>query len=250
VLRRVLHPGALLLVIGAVFVVGAVPHLIAGILQIGGDPVAARIERNRPTPPDALDTMIASRRAALAWYGIPQYHDQIAFAEVRNYLRLDTLPVKPVDAASNARRRAIAEFRAARAALPAETYAWEQLALMELLDSGANERTARYLRLSVAAGPQEPNLVVQRIAIAMMAWNVLDAPTKLLFRRQIEYAAAYRTRELADLSLRFGAGAFVKAMLGGRPDLRARFEEMYFEPEEGSPLFRESAPAQGAGGRS
>lgn len=226
----------------------AIPHLVAGIVQLGGDPAEAAIERNLPTTPDAVDNDVDSRYAALAWYDIPQYHDQIGFAEVRNYLRLDTLPTKPVDTESHAQQTAIDEFRRGLAAQPAGPYAWQQLALMDVLRSGPSARVAQYLRMSVESGPEEPNVVVERLAVAMMTWNKLDLTTKLMFIHQFENAAAYRTRELADLALRFGIGDFVRSILAGRPDLQARFAEMYFEPEEGSPLFRAAPPPTAAAG--
>jgi hypothetical protein len=234
--------GALVALLGLALAVGAAPRLVAGLVQIGGDPGVAAIERNLPTQPDLLDAAIASRQAALGWYAAPQYHDQIGFAAVRSVLRLAALSVKAPDAEKRARRLAIASFRQGLAGQPAEPYAWQQLALMDLMESGPSRRVGRFLNLSVRAGPQEPNLVVQRIAVAMMAWTYLDLETRLMFAGQIHGAAAYLTRSLADMALRFGTGDFVKTVLADRPDLKAKFEEMYFEPEEGSPLFREPAP--------
>jgi hypothetical protein len=234
--------GTTIALVGIAMAFLAVPHFVAGLIQIGGDPTAAAIERSLPTTPDGLDADIESREAALGWYNIPQYHDQIGFAEVRNYLRLDTLPAKPVDAEKAAQQKAIDEFTYALALQPADPYAWQQLALTDVMLSGPSARVARYLRMSIETGPEEPNLVVERLAVAMTNWAKLDFLTRAMFIRQVENAAAYRTRELADLALRFGAGDFVKSILASRPDLQARFAEMYFEPEEGSPLFRVAAP--------
>lgn len=234
--------GITIALLGVAMAIVAIPHLAAGLAQIGGDPTEAAIERNLPTTPDGLDAEIASREAALGWYNIPQYHAQIGFAEVRNYIRLETLPTKPAEAEKAAQQKAIDEFTRALALQPADPYAWQQLAITDVLMSGASERVARELRMSIETGPEEPNLVVERLAVAMMNWAKLDFLTRTMFVRQVENAAAYRTRELADLALRFGVGDFVKAILASRPDLQARFAEMYFEPEEGSPLFRVPDP--------
>jgi hypothetical protein len=239
--------GAVLGVVGLVLVVAAAPHLVAGIVQIGGDPAVAAIERNLPTSPDMLDAAIDSRRAALSWYDAPGYHDQIAFAAVRSWMRLNALLVKAPQAERQSRQLAIDEFRQGLAQEPAEPYAWHQLALVDLMTSGPSARTSQLLKLSIRSGPNEPGIVVQRIAVAMMAWTNLDLEARLMFASQVEAAAAYRTRELADIALRFGTGDFIMALLAGRPDLKARFVEMYFEPEEGSPLFNDvAAPDSGS----
>jgi hypothetical protein len=238
--------GGTIALVGAVMTFLAVPHFAAGLIQIGGDPTASAIERNLPTTPDGLDTEIESRDAAIGWYDTPQYHTQIGYAEVRNYFRLDTLPTKPLDAEKAAQQKAIDQFRRGLSLQPADPYAWHQLALMDVLQSGPSARVAGYLRMSVETGPDEPNLVVERLAAAMMAWSKLDLPTRMIFIRQFEDAAAYRTRQLADLALRFGVGDFVRSILTARPDLKARFNEMYFEPEEGSPLFRVPNPPAAA----
>lgn len=234
--------GAIIVLLGAAMAFFAVPHFVAGLIQIGGDPTEAAIERNLPATPDGIDADIQSREAAIGWYDIPQYHAQIAFAEVRNYLRLDTLPTKPVATEQVAEQKAIDEFTRALALQPADPYVWEQLAFTDGFKSGPSDRVTRDLKMSVMTGPEEPNLVVQRLGVAMTNWTKLDLVTKMLFVRQFENAAAYRTRELADLALFFGVGDFVKKILSSRPDLQARFTEMYFEPEEGSPLFRVPDP--------
>jgi hypothetical protein len=239
--------GAVLGVVGLALVIATAPHLVAGIVQIGGDPAVAAIERNLPTSPDMLDAAIDSRRAALSWYDTPAYHDQIGFAAVRSWIRLNALLVKAPEAERQSRQLAIDEFRQGLTKEPAEPYAWHQLALVDLMTSGPSQRTSQLLKLSVRSGPNEPGIMVQRIVVAMMAWTNLDLETRQLFMSQVEAAAAYRTRELADVALRFGTGDFIMALLAGRPDLKARFMEMYFEPEEGSPLFGDmAAPNSGS----
>jgi hypothetical protein len=238
--------GAVVGLVGLGLVAVATPHLIAGIVQIGGDPAVAAIERNLPASPDMLDAAIGSRRTAMGWYDTPLYHDQIGSAAMRSWIRLNTLLVKAPQAEKQSRQLAIDEFRQGLAQQPADPYAWYQLALADLQESGVSPRTSQLLKMSVRSGPNEPGIVVPRFVLAMIAWPQLDLEARVMFVGQVEAAAAYRTRELADMSLRFGVGDFIMALLAGRPDLKTRFREMNFEPEEGSPFLRDGGDASAA----
>jgi hypothetical protein len=218
-------------------VAGAAPRLVAGIVQIAGDPGATRIERNLPAGPDQLDATIESRRAASAWHASPQFAFDIGSAALRSYARLQFQPERSAEHAAYL-DQAIDSLRGGLAGHPAQPYAWMNLAYADLIRSGASERTGAWLRMSILAGPEEPPLVVPRIALALLGWPALDLGTRALVVGQIEGAASYRTRELADMALRLGAGDFVRTVLAARPELRQLFDEFFFEPEEGSPLFR------------
>jgi hypothetical protein len=235
---RTALPALLPILIGLALAAAAIPPMIAGLIKIAGDTGANAIEQNLPATPDELDADIASRLLATKWYASPQFDVDIGGAALRSYSRLSVLPVRNEAAEKRNVRLAIEHLRSALARAPAQPYGWTQLAFGELLDKWPNARVGTILNLSLRTGPQEPNLVVPRVMLALYGWDNLDLETEIMIVRQIDRAARYRTQELAAMARTLNAGEMIRAVLSSQPDLVGAFDEALVEPEQGSALFQ------------
>lgn len=235
---RPLGAAAILIALGLLLMASDGPRLIAGLLQIGGDPGAAALQENEPAAPDVLDAVIESRALAAAWYDSPEFSLDTGFAAMRAYSYLQGLPTPATDEQKRYLHLAIDGFQKGLSAAPVNAYAWMQLAYADLIQSGRSPHMQQYLEMSIRCGPQEPALTVPRIVLALAAWDHFDLAGRTLIIRQVIDAATYRPQELAATARRLGFGDVIRKMLAREPELQEEFTQFSAIPEAGSPLLR------------
>jgi hypothetical protein len=216
----------------------AAPRLVAAIVRVPGDAGVALMERDARVPVDVLDAVIDSRNAAETWINSGRNLNERGLAAMRLLSAMEALPSRQAAEERRYLDLAVASLEAGLSRQPAQPYAWLQLAIALLKRGDEPARAERAWRMAVETGPNEPALIVPRVALGLVLWDRAGARTRRMLAQEIERAAAAQPRALARLSLQLGVGEFVRAVLDGKPALLAAFDEMAAMPEEGPPLFR------------
>ncbi len=205
---------------GAALVLFAVPRALDRLQLLPYDDVVARLSR-RPAPaPHEVAAALQNRRDAL--------RDTASTSAGTAALALDR--ARALGTATPAGRAlldlAIARSRASLAAAPMQPFVWAGLAYT-LLARGADGALGPAWQMAVRTAPEDPALVMPRIALAVSAGARLGPRGRAMLDEQIRLAARLAPGELARFARDHFALGPVRAALAVRPALRARFDQAY-----------------------
>ncbi len=196
-------------------------QLIAALIAAPGDPVVAAMNDDRPVSAAALDRLLGSRRAALAWSQSPQFYRDMARAAWRAARR-----------AGQDRDRANAAFRLATDATesglriaPVDPSSWLQLAAIRLEVDADTQAALAALRSAVVSGPYDPYRTESRVRLVLGLWRHLDSSDRVRFQPQFRHLWIDDPEAMALLALDPRAHLIVLAMLDD-PESVAALGEM------------------------
>lgn len=212
------------LAIGMLLVALALPRTVAAILQAPGEAALTALGRGEHLSGRRLAIAIAGHRGALDWQDDGEIHTDLGALNLARGSDA-SLPGSVRYAFLDA---AIRQFRAGLALGPARPYAWTQYAEAALMRNGAQAHIDALLRLSIATGPYEPRLIMQRVELGFFADRGLRADTRAAIRNQVRLASAAMPHALAEFARRRYALAWVRAALADDTVARRRFEAAYF----------------------
>ncbi|HEY4135891.1 MAG TPA: hypothetical protein VGO34_11825 [Alphaproteobacteria bacterium] len=231
---------AVLLALFAAFLLYVgIPRLIAAVLRVPGDAGLSALNDNEPTSVGVMDAVIDSRQAAGRWIESGRNSNAVGLAAMQLLSMMELLPVRQPGEEARYLAMGIDALQDGLAQQPAQPYAWYQLALALLKRGGDGDaaRAERAWRMAVVTGPNEPALIVPRVALGLVIWPQAVPRTRQIIADEVERAALAQPRGLARLSLQLGVDDFMRATLAGKPNLLATYAEMARLPEAGAPLF-------------
>ena len=117
-------------------------------------------------------------------------------------------------------------MRRALAQAPANPAVWAQLAYVTLLLRGAPADVNGALTLSVLTGPSLGGVMPLRSAVAALAWQQLDPPTRAWFAPQFVKTMRFAPQPFVDTIRRSNAVGVVQAQLQDEPELKREFERL------------------------
>ncbi len=195
--------------------------LIAALIAAPGDPVVAAMNDDRPVSAAALDRLLESRRAALAWSRSPQFYRDMARAAWRVARRAG----QDRDRASAALRLATDATESGLRISPVDPSSWLQLAVIRL-DADADPQAAlTALRSAIVSGPYDPYRTEARVRLVLRLWWHLDSSDRLLFQPQFRHLWLDDPDSMAQLALDPRAHLIALAMLDD-PESAATLGEM------------------------
>ncbi len=178
----------LAVVVGSTLLLLAIPRMNAAFIQVPADPVNRVIARGKMPGPDALEKLIASRRAAMAWVEDSRSWLDIGRARFRSAARAGT--GTPQGRAEL--DRAVAAYDRALARSPGDSIAWMRLGEIRLLRSGPSRRAAGALHMSIRTAPFFPKTMIERLRLALLVWRYLDEPGRVAVLHQVRMARRNR----------------------------------------------------------
>jgi hypothetical protein len=120
------------------------------------------------------------------------------------------------------------EARLSRA--PADPAGWAALAQLDLAETGPSGPAPRALALSLLTGPNEPDLLWQRVELGLALWQSLGEGDRGLMGTQFRRAWVQDPARLVGLARRAGGADPVRAALGDDPAAAARFNGLLAGP--------------------
>ena len=206
----------LLLVVGGIMIVAALPRIASSVAALPGDGSMARLRRGDVLDAAALGLIIRSREAAVSLEPSGGRWHELALARMH---MLD-------------RRRAIRAERdlphvrddlvRALALAPANPYAWTALASIDIALGRA--AGGPVLDLALRTGPFERSLAAARVALAIDAPDrVADLP---MLYRQLSWAWTVDSEGVLAAVRATGASEELRAALQDRPEELRRLDAL------------------------
>lgn len=212
------------LLIALPLIVMAVPRLAAGVITGPFDEVVRQIARGETVPRADLRFARASRISALRWYDLARLEADLGilnYTLARGEARGSELHGRLIEEAI------AADLRAIKLA-PTAAYSWLRLAQAHIERDGAAADIAPYLRMSYAMARYDPRVVLTRLDIAFLFWNDLPDDLQRETEEQIRLAMKWFPVDLVRYTRARNRLAPVRAALADDPEVRARFNLMYF----------------------
>jgi len=205
--------------VAAVLLILAAPR-VAGYARLAPfDATLAALSRYPKPGPAEVERAMQSRRAAVGRRDAGQVQAELAaldlaLARASAYRGREGLALLD---------RAVTEARAAVAASPARPFAWTAL-VHAMIARGGDSPLGPLYRMAVRTAPEDPELVLQRVELGLLARPRLDGEGKAALDEQIRVAARGAPKELAQVTRRHFALGPVRAALSPDPALRTRFD--------------------------
>ncbi|MFN0044548.1 MAG: hypothetical protein ACKVSF_15205 [Alphaproteobacteria bacterium] len=202
-LRR-LGPVLIAAVGGIALVWLSVPRLAAQIHSAPHDQILRDLQTARPDAPvsgEAVRDALKGKLAALAWLDDPRIRTDLGALELlgASTFGYDTPTGRTlIDRAIESHVRGLSRD-------PAQPYAWTRLAIARLARDGMSPELNALLKMAIATAPREPQLVLERIDLALTVWQTLDNGARAMVYGQIVIAAEYYERRLAQIAKRHHA---------------------------------------------
>lgn len=216
----------LLLAVGLLYL-GA-PRAIAAFVRLPGDYLLERIQNRESVSARNLETLIISRKRALAWVEAGRVQTDLALAQlVLAHASGEDGAYDPAGVA-----RAIESLRAGLARAPARPYAWTRLALAELAAGGPSPEVAKPLEMALITARYTPRLLFVRLEFCLIAWPYFDSDTRDLVFQQVRIAWHRSPDRLVDLALRMERLDVVRTALLISPLELEAFEKRLQRREE------------------
>ena len=215
---RHLATAGLVILAGAVLLVGAVPRTITALAMLPGDPVLTEIQNLRPVGRDDLEILITSQRRGLRFGESGRKWTDLGLAQllsareqgVRGGIKIEMV------------FQAIASLKTGLALAPANPFAWTRLAYAQSLTMGPSPSVASALRMAMLTARYEPRLLFIRLELCLRSWSYFRTDDHELVFQQVRLAWRKNGKRLVDMAVKTGQVNVVRAaLLGSRKDLSA-----------------------------
>lgn len=189
---------------GAILLALAVPRFMSSAISAPYNQLMRDLNtpgRSERISKDMLRAAITGDKNALRWQDEP-----------RIWTDLGALQLEQAEAAGFAtpEGRALAaqslgSHRRGISLEPAQPFAWLRMAKAELAINGMTPALNPLLQMSVRSGPREPQLVLDRLELAITVWPMLDKTTRAMMEEQVVIAARFYEKNLALMARRHQA---------------------------------------------
>lgn len=200
--------------LAAVLLGGGVPHLVAALAGLAGEPALALIQAGERPTAAGIERIVDGRTTALAW--APDGRAEIEIGAVLLAM------AGPADAAPQSRQHlarqylegAAARLQAGLAQAPADAQAWHLLATAFLaLDRRAE--AARALAMSFRADPHTVQFGSARILLGVRLWDGLDRGLQAAVLRELRTSFRLDPAEAMRIAIRAGSLPILRQALAG-----------------------------------
>lgn len=209
-----------------VLVALGIPALLAAVLLLPGDPASESLRAKRPVSAEALRTAIASREDALVWRTDGRVLVDVGTLRVALAINVG----ERTDEGRQQLRRAEEDLIVGLASMPANTFAWAQLAVVRASLYGIGSEPVGAVLMSLESGRFSFEMTRARLGLALDLWNRLGPHGQAKVDDQLQLMWRYDPGLVADIA-RTG---FRRIIVAGR--LAA------YDPEAAQLFLRMTAP--------
>jgi hypothetical protein len=188
------------------------PGVLADFRRLPVEATVSAVDSAQPVGPAELDTALSALESAAAT-------SPAARGEVATLLMAGAVG----DGSTERLDRAAREFRAYLADVPGDSRAWTMLAEVDHRQ-GDESAAQEALKMSILTAPWMPGLVLERCALGIDLYPVLDRETSELVAEEFRVAALRKPDRLAELTQRKHAILIARIMLFDSPEAQGRFE--------------------------
>ena len=206
----------------------AIPGAIASSALIEGDEATELLRSGKPLTTFGEERVARSRTHAARWIGNGSGHADLSLLDLRrSYRLLKRDPVQARQAAS----RALEQASLAVALSPGDVLGWYFLAYAGYL-SGDSDLAGRALSASYRASPYFPQIMTQRIHLALSLRDVLPPEGMQRLRAGLTDLIEKQPRTLAPVLDSTQAWSFAHDMFHDEPILRHRLALLQADREQ------------------
>lgn len=204
----------------------AVPRFIASIYALYPEAVFDALkDGQKPLSQETYLNSDAALAQALAWFETSDYW------HMRATLYLST----PMATQADAKAQWQGQLRQAREATvkglglsPVDPFGWLRLATIDNLLQADPRLILQSLRLSIYAGPVEPELLIRRLTLGLIHQKAWDAEMRRLLHAQIGFAWNFRKNELTNFAAAHpGIVMSIRQALGASPEDWTQFQQRF-----------------------
>ncbi len=204
--RRIRACPPLALIAGGLLLIMATPRFMSALVQLPGNYVPQRLERQIEVSDAALAKLSSTRRGSLKWNSGGQQWVELGLAQLRQAERNESdreilLP------------GAVADLRMGLGMKPANSPGWLWLAEAELLRGGITPAVWRAIEMSIRTAPLDRRYYMKRLQISLLIWPQLDLDARQAVANQVHYAQRIFPRQLAGLAGEPEYGNLVQTIL-------------------------------------
>jgi hypothetical protein len=200
----------------------AVPKFVGALVALPGDRHLDSLRFGRAVGQKELESLAESRLEAAPWS-----HDGRVLTDLGLALMAQAIQAGTATAEGSALvERSLDAHRAGLARSPASPQAWARHAQALALAGRPDAEILAALRMSLLSGPQEPALVIPRLALAARSRLGWDVEMVDLVRTQIRIAWTFNRAALARSAATYDYLDLVRASLAEAPDQLAALERL------------------------
>lgn len=198
------------IIAGGLLLIMAVPRFMSELVQLPGNYVTQRLERNVKVSDKALVKLSSTRRGSLKWNSSGQQWVELGLAQLRqaerDQVNREILLLGAVD-----------DLRKGLAVKPANSPAWLWLAEAESLRGGSATAVAQALAMSIRTAPLDRRYYMKRLEMSLLSWPQFGLEARQAVAGQVHYARKKFPRRLAVLAGRSDYRDLVQRILDAPP---------------------------------
>ena len=219
-IMRLIEPGAVILVAGALLALGT-PRLVAALVTLPSSPILGRMQNLKAVDAESLEILIAAQQRGLKWHETSRRWTDLGFSQI--LLANKSGAGKDRNALLG---RAADSLRAGLAMAPSNSFAWTRLAYINMETGGPSPAMARKLRMAVARAPYSRRLVFPRLQLIFLAWPRFEKADRPMIMDQTRFAWRLNPWRLTKMAADRGRAGLIRAALFRTPGKISKFENI------------------------
>jgi len=197
----------------------AVPRAVAGVIIFNSESTLIEARLGKAIPPAKIARLLAAQGSALWWSDAAETWIDNGYTLLYSTLRKPKMASQVNLAAGRALELGLSR-------MPVNAEGWYWLAVVRHGASGATQKSASALRMSVFTGPHIPLLAVVRLRLMMRMWRQYSVDERTAVYRHIRYSWSVSPEGVVDIAVGSTNDWPIRIALALQPKDLARFEKM------------------------